>query len=190
MPRLSRRGFLALGGTGTAAVALGACGSSEDPRDEGNDGQLLINAAAAESTYGASAKGFADQQGVSAEIEKASATRVEELTPAVKAAGAAAHEPRIDRDPADVEEAALIAIVAYREGARLLSTPELRTKATQFLGQIAGELAALRDLAREEPAPYAFVTGLDEEPLQSFDDIPTAERETTTSTTSTAAEGK
>ena len=187
MPRLSRRGFLALGGSGAAAVALGACGEAAEPREKGDDAGLLADAVAAETAYGDAAKAFGDQQGVAAEIAKASAARLDKLEPAADDAGAEA--TGTDPGATDLAGAASAAIAAYRQGARLLSSTELRTTATQFLAQAAGELAAVRDLEGEDPVPYAFVTGLDEAPLEYPDDPPGGET-TTTSTTSTTTEGE
>lgn len=189
MPRLSRRGFIALGGTGAAGAVLAGCGAAAEPREEGDDAGLLDAAVTAESAYRVAVQGFADQQGVSAEIEKASAARLDELRPAAEKAGgeAALGGGQLAKPP----EAAAAAIAAYRQGARELSTTELRTTATQFLAQVAGELAALRELDGQAPVPYAFVTGLDEKPLQSADDAPTgATTSTTTTTTSTGTGGE
>ena len=180
-----------MGGSGTAAVALAACGTAAEPREEGDDGELLGTAAAAENAYGLAAAAFGDQQGVSSQIKKSSAARLDEL----KAAGTTSSGPTGGEEggPENVSEAAAAAIAAYRQGARLLSTTELRTTATQFLAQVAGELAALRELGDEDPiVQYAFVTGLDTPPQQKFDDAPTGQSTTTTtgsSTTSTTEGG-
>jgi hypothetical protein len=184
---LSRRGFLAVGGSAGAAAALGACGGAAEPRAEGDDGELLRAALAVESDYAAAGRASADQQGVSAAIEKASAQRREELEAAAEDAGAEIGEVTPQDGPAT--ELAMAAIVAYREGARRLSTEELRTTATQFAAQVAGELAALNELDGEDPIPYAFVTGLDEPPLQSADDAPSGETTTTEDATTTSEGG-
>ena len=183
MSTLSRRGFLVLGGSGAAGVALGGCGSEEDPRGEGRDPELLGDAIAAETAYGAGAKAFADQQGVSQLIDDQSSARVDELKSLSKGEATAPG----DSSAENVNEAAQAAIVAYRSLARFGSTEELRMSATRFVAQVAGELAAVRELGGDDEVPYAFVTGLPEPPLQSADDAPSAE--TTTSTTSTTTAG-
>ena len=179
---LSRRGFLVLGGSGAAAVALGACGAEEDPRGEGDDPELIAAAIGAETAYGLGARTFADQQGVSTEIERQSKARRQELVSLEQDDGG---ESQLDGE--NVNEAALAAIAAYRGLARLGSSEDLRRTATQFMAQVAGELAALLELQGDDEVPYAFVTGLDEEPLESTDDAPTAE--TTTTTTTSTGEG-
>jgi hypothetical protein len=176
---LTRRGFLVLGGSGAAAVALAGCGAEEDPRGEGEDPALIATAIAAERAYGLGARTYADQQGVSAEIERASKARGQELAELEHDEDG---EPPIEGE--NVNEAAFGAISSYRQLARLGSTDDLRRTAAQFMAQVAGELAALRELQGEDEVPFAFVTGLDEEPLESTDDAPTPE-----TTTSTAADG-
>ena len=67
MPGLSRRGFLAFGGTSAATLALAACGADEeDARSDGDDAPLIDAAIEAETAYALAAREFADQQGVSA----------------------------------------------------------------------------------------------------------------------------
>lgn len=183
MPSLSRRGFLVLGGTGAAGVALSACGSQADPRAEGDDPNLLATAIEAETAYGEAATGSADQQGVSAEIAKASRARLDELRSLTEGSGAAA---AASSQGSNVSDQAMAAIAAYRAGARLLSTTDLRATAAQLLAQVAAELAALRELDGESPAvPYAFVTGLPEPPLATTDNAPSGT--TTTSTTQSSS---
>ena len=162
MPKVfTRRGFLVLGGGGAAAVALGACGAEEDPRGEGEDPELIATAIVAENAYGLAARAFADQQGVSAEIGRQSKARRQELESLEQDEGGGAQT-----DSENVNEAALAAIAGYRQLARLSSTEDLRTTATQFMSQVAGELAALRELQGDDEVPYSFVTGLEEPPLE------------------------
>jgi hypothetical protein len=189
MPRLSRRGFLALGGSGATAIALGACGSAAESHDEGDDVGLLADAVTAETGYGEAAKAAADQQGVSAEIEKASTARLGELG---RAAGPGADPAGGGQTVTDLADAAAAAIAAYRQVARAGSTTELRSTGTQFVAQVAAELAAVRELASDNPVPYAFVTGLGEPPLEFPDDAPSgvdATTSTTTTSSSTTTEG-
>lgn len=173
MSTISRRGFLALGATGAAGVAVAACGAEEDPRGEGRDGELLGAALAAEisltDSY-ASALGTVDarDQKVVTQCRDASADRAGELGPLVEDAGGSPTEDSGGVATKGLEgaiAAADLAIAAYREAAGLLSTAELRRTATSSLAQVAGEQGALRTLGGEEPAPQAFVTGLDEPPL-------------------------
>ena len=178
----TRRGFLVLGGSGVAAVALGACGSEEDPRGEGEDPELIATAIGAENAYGLAARTFADQQGVSAEIEQQSKARRQELESLEYDESGGSQT-----DSENVNEAAVAAIAGYRQLARLGSSEDLRATGARFLAQIAGELATLRELQGDDEVPYAFVTGLDEEPLESTDDAPTAE--TTTTTTTSGGDG-
>jgi hypothetical protein len=183
MPSLSRRGFLALGGTGAAGVALGACGSGADPRGEGDDPELLAAALGAEEALQAAYDNlalFAKGAAAKREFYAAQDARISELG----RFGASIGES--DTTGSDAYAALDATIAAYRNLARLGSTEELRTTATQFLAQVAVELATVRELQGDEVVPFAFVTGLDEPPLETTDDAPSGETTTTTdSTTST-----
>ncbi len=187
MLTVSRRGFLALGGTGAAVLA--GCGGEVDPRAEGDDPELLDAAleaeAGLEAAYG-NLSGGAVAAGAGAEVVKrsrdASAERQQEL------GRLGAGEPTGDGSTAaagtgleSVEPAANAAIAAYREAARLLSTTEGRSTTMGFLAQVAAELAAIRGLFGADQAPEAFVTGGTEKPFEAA-----AEETTTTSTTSTS----
>ncbi len=185
MRSLSRRGFLALGGSGAAGGVLAACGSAAEPREEGRDPELLDAAYTAETALGATyAAAAGSASGADAETidryRDASTARAGELR---SLAGDAGGDPT-DGDSAGTDAGAAIdaanaAIVAYREAAGVLSSTELRQTATVDLSEVAGELAGLSLIAGEDPVPSAFVTGQASEPLQS------TEGETTTSTTST-----
>ncbi len=174
MSTLSRRGFLILGGTGAAGVALAGCGAEEDPRAEGDDPELLDAAIEAEGVYGLAAGASADQQGVSDLIVEQSRGRVKELS------SLGSSQVTAGSGSDDVVTGAEEAIAAYRQIARLASTEELRTAGTRFLAQVAAELAAVLELEGEDPVPYPFVTGLTEPPLNFPDDAPTGTTTTTT----------
>lgn len=177
MSTISRRGFLALGATGAAGVAVAGCGTEEDPRGEGRDGELLGAALAAESAlteaYQA-ARGElpAPARDVLNRARNASADRSAELEGLVEEVGGSAGDaPGVETSGVEgAVAAANLAIAAYREAAGLLSTAELRRTATSSLAQVAGEQETLRILGGEEPAPQAFVTGFDEPPLGSTEE--------------------
>jgi hypothetical protein len=190
MLTVSRRGLLALGGTGVATVLAG-CGSEPDPRAEGDDQQLLTNAYAAEvdlqtayDTLSRGGVGGDDSATVIARSQRASSERQAELGKL----GASAGQSQSDGGSADgadtglglTEAAANAAIAAYRQCAGLL--PEAADRATTmgFLAQVAAELAAIRGLFGKDQAPEAFVTGGSEQPFVA------AAETTTTSTTSTS----
>lgn len=190
MQTVSRRGFLVLGGTGAAGAVLAACGSTEDRRAEGDDAALLaaaltaetaLEAAYAERRFSASGAPSAAVRSALDAFRAASARRVEELAGLVEDAGG---EPAgTEAGAADAIEGANAAIAAYREAAGPLPSEESRSTMIAFLTAVAAELAVMSDFAGDDPAPSAFVTGGSEEPFE-----PTADSETTTSTTSTAEE--
>jgi hypothetical protein len=180
MTALSRRGLFVAGGTGLAGVAIAGCGEEDEPREEGRDPELLAAALAAEeglltatdSTPGPLGPGGPDLLNA---IREASSKRQDELgSLASETATGTAESAEAESDPSGDEGDRLIAafesaIAAYREGAGLLSTTELRGTALEFLIQCAAEQAAVRSVLGEDPAPRAFVTGLDPEPFQAID---------------------
>jgi hypothetical protein len=191
MLTVSRRGLLALGGTGAATVLAG-CGSEPDPRAESDDQQLLTNAYAAEvdlqTAYDALARDAGagdDSASVIGRSQRASSERQAELG----SLGASAGQSQSNAGSADgadtglgpSEAAANAAIAAYRQCAGLL--PEAADRATTmgFLAQVAAELAAIRGLFGADQVPEAFVTGGSEPPF-----VAEAQETTTTSTTSTS----
>jgi hypothetical protein len=186
MSTLSRRGLLVLGGSGAAGLALAGCGANEDPRDEGRDPELLGAAFAAEHAYGAGAKAFGDQQGISQLIFKQSSIRLDAIDMLANGNG-----PDIGGSSTEnVNDAGDAAIVAYRELGRFGSTEEVRAVGAKFAAGVAAELAALRELENDDEVPFAFVTGLPHPPLESTSDAPPDGGTTsTTSTTSTTTEG-
>lgn len=183
MPTITRRGFLALGGSGAAAAALAACGSEEDPRDEGRDGELLGESLAAEETLegaytDALGEAANDDRRLLEDASTASADRVGELETLAEEADAAPVESE-GAQPTGLTGAIAaggLAIAAYREAAGLLSTPELRRTAAAGLAAVAAEQAALRASGGDEPlVPEPFVTGSNEKPLTAPDDTDTEE---------------
>lgn len=189
MPNLTRRGLLVLGGTGAAGVVLAGCGKESDPRAEGRDGELLSKAADAEVALGDLYDAISnDSQSdpVIAQFRDASSDRQDELkqlgAETSGAPSATEGNTVASADTVAAIAAAGTAIAAYREGAGLLSTTELRGPATRFLTQVAAELATLRGLAGDDQSPVAFVTGGKEEPYVAAD-----VDESTTSTTSTTS---
>ena len=178
MPRLTRRRLLAAGGAGAAASVLAACGASEEEsgRDAGGDTELLAAAALAEKgvqaiAMAASQKLDGDEGAVAAAIATSSADRAAAVSDLLTEAGG--EEPGVGvfgaGSLAGVAEAIGGAVLAYRDGAALLSTTELRAPMFEHISQAAAELAVVRGLLGEEPSPFAFVTGGTEEPYEDTD---------------------
>jgi len=197
MLTISRRGFLALGGTGAAGAALAACGSEEDPRDDGRDGELLAAALAAESGVEAAAEAQRGGTGLAPGLQpvldliaEQSTARLERLRMLAADAGAPDPEP-VEEPPAgiDLRQPLNDAIVAYREAAGLLSSAESRRFASASLAGAAAGQAGLNVLDGDEASPRAFATGADQEPLTAPDATSAEEQDTETSTDQTTTEG-
>ena len=165
MLEVSRRGFLVLGGTGAAGVALAACGQGPDQRDDASPDDLTAAEASAETAlagaYGAAASALPPADG--------GPDSPEALDGAVRAANAA--------------------IVAHREAAGLLDTPEGRALASSSLVACAAELAAVDHFAGKEQAPSPFVTGATATPYEAANDSTTSTTSTTSSTSTTTTGG-
>ncbi len=196
MLTISRRGFLALGGSGAAGAALAACGSEEDPREEGRDGELLAAALVAESGVEAAAEAERDAADLAPglgpvleRIAEQSTARLERLRMLAADAGAPQPEPAAE-PPAgvDLRQPLNEAIVAYREAAGLLSSAESRRFASASLAGAAAGQAGLNVVDGDEASPRPFATGADEEPLTA-PDASTEEQQTETSTEQTTTEG-
>jgi hypothetical protein len=188
MPKLTRRGLLAVGGAGAAGLAVAGCGTEDDPRADGRDGEILERAASAEASLGAIYDGVdAGAEGNPAlqQFRDASSARLDELNRlGASAADAADSEVTV----AAAITAADPAIAAYREGAGFLSTTDMRATVTAFLAQVSSEQATLRGLEGDDQSPRAFVTGGKEEPYIATDDNEdTTTSSTTSSTTSTTS---
>ena len=196
MLTVSRRGLLALGGAGAAGTVLSACGEPDDPREDGRDAELLAAERDAETAVQVAASAAAGQGSgkeveVTANIAEASSRRAEELQTLAEDAGAPAAEGG-GSTTRSVSQALDDALAAHREAAGLLSTEELRADAMGFMVEAAAEQAALSLSAGEDPVPYAFVTGLSEQPLEASSQDTTTTTESTTTkseTTTTTTEG-
>ena len=177
MPSLSRRGFIALGGTGAAGLVLASCGEEDDPRAEGRDGELLSAALGAETTL----QGAYDDDGLAGitpakDVLSLQDERISQL-------GELGAEEAEAPDVSDVVDASDAAIAAYRELAGLGSSTEVRAAGTQGVAEIAAVLAAINIEQRKDPAPNAFVTGGADDPYEPEVDEPTKATSTTEATT-------
>jgi hypothetical protein len=193
MRSLSRRGFLAVGGSGVAGAALAACGTSVETRDSDHDTELLDAALDAEATVEATAtaaaktptEAQAEHELIEA-IASASNARAEKLR--TLGEGTSGGQASAAGDTlADLARASADAVAAYRPAAGQLSTPQLRTTAITYMARSAAELAGLRGLLGEDPAPQPFVTGGAEKPF--VEPTATTTSTTTTDSTSTATGG-
>ncbi len=173
MPRCSRRGFIALAGTGTAGLVLASCGEEDDPRADGRDPELLSAALGAETAL-QSAYGGGGLAAITpaADVLSLQEDRISEL-------GDLGAEEGEAPAAGDVIEASNAAIAAYRELAGIGSSTEVRAAGTQGVAEIAAVLAALNLDQGSDAAPSAFVTGGSEPPYEAEDE-----------TTSTTEEGE
>ncbi len=169
MPNVSRRGFIALGGTGAAGVLLAACGTDTDPRATGNDDDLTAAQAEAEqnlaAAYGVAASTASGEQRAALEgFADAAAQRSNEFGGGSAQAG----EPDGGPDSAEALTAAInlanAAIAAHRSAVTGLDSTEKRGLAASSLVACAAELAVVSNFAGEPEVPRAFVTGGSEEP--------------------------
>ena len=199
---VGRRGFFALGGGAVATGVLAGCGTEPEEPSEGRDAELLgeavvgeENAAAALRSASADAEG-ADKETIEAMAEAAS-RQAAELQQQVADLGEAPsgdfNAESAGGDPlAAAVEATNQAVRAYGTGAGQFSTEELRGSALEWMVHDGARLALLNELLGEDPAPYPFVTGLDEPPLEYPDDAgdeeEDAEEETTSTTSTTSTE--
>ena len=193
MLSISRRGFLAAGGTGAAGLALAACGKTADQRDDAPQEDLTsaqLQAELALSTAyktAATAAGKGSEQTALEAFAKAASARADELrSSAAAATGGQAQAPDGGPDSAEAlggaAHAANAAIAAHRRAAGLLTDSAGRATASSYLVACAAELAAVNDFAGKPEVPSPFVTGGSEAPYESV--ITTS---TTTSTTNTGS---
>jgi hypothetical protein len=174
-------------------VALSACGTEvEEPSDE-RDIEILAAALVGEENAASALKVAQEQAGgeelatvrALAERAEANATRLQDLLADLDATPEGEFEIF---DGGDLEAALHAAseqtdraVAAYGRGAGQL-TEEFRADAFELIVSDGARLAVLAELLGTEPAPFAFVTGLDEKPQQTIeeDGETTTEEETTT----------
>jgi hypothetical protein len=191
-PALRRRGFVALGAAGGAAAVLAACGKEVPEPSSDRDVSLLSDALVGE-TNATSALGDAVKLAKGGQIEtikalrdqaSANSDRVQAQLSKLNAqpSGEFQHETADSLNVAlnTAIEQTNGAVEAYRTGAGLLTTDDLKSEAIQLAIADGARLAMLRQLLNppQNEAPYAFVTGGTQPPVQSV------EHETTSSTTS------
>jgi hypothetical protein len=181
---ITRRRLFAASGAGlagsSAIAVLSACGSEEEEPSAERDVELLNAALAAEATVSGMYEDLPAPAGPDAEVFDAfaeqSATQVERLTRAIEDAGGTPSEGNGSPPEAESAVEALTlalnpAIAAYHEAAGDLSTPELNRLVLELMAADAARLAALRGILGDDQAPAPFVTGLDEPPLSSTEQV-------------------
>jgi hypothetical protein len=189
---LRRRGFLALGAAGGAAGLLAACGEEVPEPSDSRDVDLLNQALVGE-TNATSALGDAVNLAKGADVETikalrdqatANADRVQSELSKLNAESTGEFNPPQTGSLDEALNAAIeqtdSAVEAYRTGAGLFTTSELKSEAMQLAIADGARLALLNQLLGKDEAPYAFVTGGTAPPAQSVEP-----EETTTTTTST-----
>lgn len=186
---VSRRGFLAAGSSGAAALALAACGEDPDPRADDRDPELLSTALGAETrlqvAYSDLSPGPDGTAAVNA-FSKASGARQQALAKLGASTSNAAPDSTPGNDPQGFEStdtAASAAIAAYREAAGISSATEARAITAAYLAAVASELATIRGLAGGDQSPEPFVTGFASKPLVAAEDTTTSSSTTSSSTT-------
>ena len=157
MLTVSRRGLFALGGT--SAAVLAGCGGEDDPRADASDPELLDAALEAEAALGSTYDSLSGPQfsGDGAQVvsscKAASTKRQQELTK-LGASQPTGGGPTGGGSTLDaITASANPAIAAYRQGARLLATTDLRATNAGFLAQVAAELATIRGLFGDDQVP-------------------------------------
>ena len=192
-PALRRRGFLALGAASGAAGLLAACG--KEVAEPSSDGDVsLLNEALVGETNATTALADATKlaKGTDAETIKAlrdqataNADRVQSQLSKLNAESTGDFNPpqtsTLDAAINAAIEQTGAAVEAYRSGAGLFTTEDLKSEAMQLAIADGARLAMLNQLLGKDEAPFAFVTGGTEPPYESTED------ETTTSTTSTTS---
>ena len=194
---IHRRGFLALGGGAVATGVLAGCGTEPEEPSEGRDAEILSEAVVGEENAAAALRQAASgAEGDDRETIDAMATAASDQAAALQQAAEGLGEaPAGDFDAesaggdplATAVAATNQAVRAYRRGAGQFSTEDLRRSALEWMVSDGARLALLNGLLDQDLAPYAFVTGLEEPPLEFPEDADDDEEEeaTTTSTTST-----
>lgn len=199
MLTVSRRGFLALGGTGAAGVALSACGQTTDRRDDSSPDELKAAEASAETAlaqaYSAAASALpkGEERTTLEQFATAAGDRADGLGGGTAQAG---DTPDGGPDSAEALDGAIraadTAIAAHRQAAGLLDEEEGRALASTYLVAVACEVAAVDHFAGKEQSPSPFVTGGDQDPYEAVEDSSTTSTSSTTessTTSSTKTEG-
>lgn len=197
MLTVSRRGLLALGGTGAAGVVLSACGAVADQREDASQEELLTAEIDAELALAGAyrqagaAFGSGEEGATFDDFAAAAEKRAAELRSFASDSSSGSGGPPPDGGP-DAPEAlsaaanlANDAIAAHRQGAGLLDQVDTRALASASLVACAAELAAVNHFAGNPEAPEAFVTGGEAEPHEAAES--TTSSTTTSSTTSTTS---
>ena len=178
---IRRRGFLALGGAGVAAAALSACGTEvEEPNDE-RDIEILADALVGEENAASALKAAQEEASGDdlaavrrlAEAADRHATRLQDLLAELNATPEGEFDifrgGDLDEALRRAGEETNRAVAAYARGAGQL-TEDFRADAMELMVADGARLAVLAQMLGTEPAPYAFLTGLDAEPHQTIDD--------------------
>jgi hypothetical protein len=197
-PALRRRGFLVLGAAGGAAGLLAACGKEVPEPSSNRDVSLLSDALVGE-TNATSALGDAVKVAKGSELETIKALRDQASANSNRIQAQlsklnAQPSGEFQQGTASSLDAALntaieqtdAAVEAYRTGAGLFTTEELKSEAVRLAIADGARLALLNQLLGKDEAPYAFVTGATQPPAQSVEPETTT-TSTTTSTTSTTS---
>ncbi len=191
MLTVTRRGLLAIGGTGAAGVALAGCGEATEPREEASAEELTAAEAEVETNL---AGAYVAAAQVTPGTQRATLERFAEAAKkrAVEFGQPTSEAPGPDGGP-DAPEAlsacanlANAAIAAHLEAAGLLDEVEGRALASSSLAACAAELAVVNNFAGEPEVPDSFVTGGDEKPYESTDE-PDSGDEGESSTTSSSS---
>ncbi|MFL5870332.1 MAG: hypothetical protein ACJ75R_04570 [Solirubrobacterales bacterium] len=193
-PALRRRGFLALGAAGGAAGLLAACGQDVTEPSSSNDVELLSDALVAETNAtSALGDGVKLAKGDDLEVVKelrdqatTNANRLQDTLSKLNANPTGEFSPERSTNLDDALNAAIdqtnAAIEAYRSGAGLLTTEDMRAEAIELAVGDGARLALLNGLLGQPEAPTPFVTGGAHPNIES-DTTSTA---STTSSTSTS----
>ena len=167
MLTVSRRGFLALGGTGAAGVALSACGQTTDRRDDSSPDELKAAEASAETAlaqaYSAAASALpkGEERTTLEQFATAAGDRADGLGGGTAQAG---DTPDGGPDSAEALDGAIraadTAIAAHRQAAGLLDDEEGRALASTYLVAVAARsrrstTSPVRSSRRRRSSPAA-----------------------------------
>jgi hypothetical protein len=200
-PALRRRGFLALSAAGGAAGLLAACGKDVAEPSDDRDVSLLNDALVGE-TNATTALGDAVKLAKGTEVATikalrdqatANADRVQSQLSKLNAESTGDFNPAQTSTLDDALNAAIeqtgAAVEAYRTGAGLFTTEELKSEAMQLAVADGARLAMLNQLLGKDEAPFAFVTGGTEHPYENTEDETTTTSTTSPTTSTSTGEG-